>query len=484
MTHTTRQPRTWLGLALVVALGLSAAVAGASPSAAADPASLPSSAGNSTTNLDEGTSHQAQTPIQHFVFLMQENHSFDNYFGTRPGVDGIPDGVCMPHLATESTSDPECVEPFPVGDRGISDLDHTEDAFIEQYAGGKMDGFVAANERRGQDGSLAMGYYDDKDLPYYWNIADEYVLFDRFFTSSKSGSVRNHMYAVAGHPGAKGKRESIPDTGWGNIPTIFDRLQESGVSWKFYVQNYDPLINYRTRESELDGDRAAQVIWVPLLAYARFLDDPELNSHIVDLDQFYDDAAAGTLPAVSYISPSGNSEHPPGSIRAGQRFVRGLIGALMRSEVWDSCAFMWTYDDWGGWYDHVAPPQVDRFGYGFRAPALLVSPYARRGYVDSTTLDFTSVLKFIEENWTLEPLARRDARAATFMDVFDFTKPPRPAVVLSTSRGVVEPPALDARPVYASYGGSVLLVALLMTAAASATRTRGPRFDQPQGDSP
>lgn len=413
------------------------------------------------------------TPIEHFVFLMQENHSFDNYFGTRPGVDGFPEGLCMPR----DPGKPElgCVEPFAIGDRGITDLDHTDDAFNEQYNGGKMDGFVSANEKRGHDGALAMGYYDDKDLPYYWNVADEYVLFDRFFTSAKGGSVRNHMYRVTGRPGATGKSESIPEQGWGDIPTIFDRLQEAGISWKFYVQNYDPTINFRTREAQESGDRAAQVIWVPLLAYARYLDDPELNKHIVDLDEYYEDAATGNLPAVAYIAPSGNSEHPPGSVRAGQRLVRGLIGALMRSPQWESSAFMWSYDDWGGWYDHVKPPQVDQYGYGFRAPTLLVSPYAKRGHVESTTLDFTSVLKFIQENWGLKPLAQRDRRASNFLGAFDFDSPPRKPVVLSTQRNVVEPFRPNATPVYVTYASAVVGVAALMGLAGVFGRPRRPR---------
>jgi phospholipase C len=418
------------------------------------------------------------TPIEHFVFLMQENHSFDNYFGTRPGVDGFPEGLCMPR--DPGQPDGDCVEPFPIGDRGITDLDHTEDAFEEQYNNGRMDGFVWANEQRGHDGALAMGYYDDKDLPYYWNVADEYVLFDRFFTSAKGGSVRNHMYRVAAQPGATGRSESIPREGWGDIPTIFDRLQEAGVDWKFYVQNYDPQITFRTREAQESGDRAAQVIWVPLLAYARYLDDPELNSRIVDLDQYYEDAATGNLPAVAYIAPSGNSEHPPGSVRAGQRLVRGLIDSLMRSPQWDRSAFLWSYDDWGGWYDHVEPPQVDEYGYGFRAPTLLVSPYARRGFVDSTTYDFTSVLRFIEDNWDLEPLAERDRAATPITAAFDFEQPPREPVLLGTARNVVVPQRPDARPVYGLYAAALLGVLGLMGLAGMLGRERRPGELEPE----
>ncbi|MEU1688493.1 alkaline phosphatase family protein [Micromonospora sp. NPDC005707] len=403
------------------------------------------------------------TPIDHFVFLMQENHTFDNYFGTRPGVDGIPPGTCMP--VSRGRAEP-CVKPFHLGELGSLDLDHTAEAFRVQYNNGRMDGFVEGVSTQGKDGKLAMAYYDDRDLPYYWNIADEYVLFDRFFSSSNSGSIRNHMFRVTGGPGATGPSESIPADGWGDIPTIFDRLEAAGISWKFYVENYDPTITFRSRTSAEDVDRGAQVIWVPLLGYARYVDDPRLFRKIVDLDQYYDDAAKGQLPAVSFIAPAGDSEHPPGSIRAGQNLVRTLVTQLMRSPDWDSSAFLWSYDDWGGWYDHVPPPQVDAYGYGFRVPALLVSPYARRGYVDSTTLDFTSALKFIEVNWRLKPLAERDRKSKTFLDAFDFDRPPRPAAFLGTER---TPPVVtrpNPVPVFASYAVTGSLVATLVGVAA------------------
>jgi phospholipase C len=409
------------------------------------------------------------TPIEHFVFLMQENHTFDNYFGTRPGVDGLPPGTCMPVRRGEPQP---CVRPFHLGDRGSLDLDHTEQAFQIQYDGGRMDGFVEGVSTQGKDGSLAMAYYDDRDLPYYWNLADEYVLFDRFFSSSNSGSIRNHMFRVTGGPGATGKAEQIPPGGWGDLPTIFDRLEAAGVSWKFYVENYDPAITFRTRASAPDIDRGAQVIWVPLLAYARYLDDPQLFENIVDLDEYYEDAARGDLPAVAFVAPSGDSEHPPGSVQAGQTLVRTMVNQLNRSPQWSSSAFLWSYDDWGGWYDHVPPPQVDRYGYGFRVPALLVSPYARRGRVDSTTLDFTSVLRFIEYNWRVEPLAERDRNAATFLSAFDFTSPPRAPVLVGTDRHPVAPARPRARAVYLSYAAVAVLVALLVAAPVLRARRR------------
>lgn len=416
-----------------------------------------------------------RTPIKHFVRLMQENHSFDNYFGSRPGVDGHPPDTCMPrHPATPE----RCIKPFHLGGRAITDLDHTKRAFDEEYNGGKMDGFVLAHDREAKDGALAMGYYDDRDLPYYWNVADEYVLFDRFFSSSDSGSVRNHMYSVTGTPGATGKGESIPPQGWGALPTIFDRLEQKGISWKFYVENYDSKITFRTRLTE-EVDRGAQPIWVPLLSYARYVDDPRLSRHIVDLDQFYTDAARGDLPAVSYIAPSGNSEHPPGSIQSGQRLTRALINQLMRSPLWSSTAFFWTYDDWGGWYDHVKPPQIDAYGYGFRVPALLVSPYAKRGYVSHETNDFTSILKFIEVNWGVAPLASRDRAANPMLEAFDFSRPPRPPELLSLARNVQPEPRPNSVPVYLSYSGAVLLVGGLLALAQFVSRRRRRRRPAP-----
>jgi phospholipase C len=261
----------------------------------------------------------------------------------------------------------------------------------------------------------------------------------------------------------------IPPNGFGNIPTIFDRLEKAGVSWKFYVQNYRPHITYRSRGV---GDAGAQPIWVPLLAYNRYIDNPKLFSHIVDLSEYYKDLQHGTLPAVSYIVPAGSSEHPPGNIKAGERFVRTLINQLQRSSSWKSSAFTWTYDDWGGWYDHVKPPQVDSYGYGFRAPALLVSPYARTGYVDHTTLDFTSILKFIENNWSLQPLAQRDARANSIGSAFDFSQAPRkPRFVAAT----LHPPSTAThahRYIYVVYGLPLLLTVLTLLYAAVAPKRR------------
>jgi phospholipase C len=420
------------------------------------------------TNLQETAPN---TPIEHFVVLMQENHTFDNYFGTYPGADGFLEGTCLPVDLTGETST-ECIEPFHIGDYPISDLDHSSAAHRAQYNDGKMDGFVDYMRAQGFDYKLTMGYYDDRDIPYMWNVADEYVLFDRFFSSAAGGSRVNHMFwvtATAGNP----LKDAVPEGGYGDLSTIFDRLEEKGISWKFYVQNYDPTINLRTSTEEVAP--RPQTVWVPLLNYARYLDSPELSAHIVHLDEYFDDLAQGTLPAVSFIVPSGASEHPPGSVQSGQRFVKNLITQLMRSTSWDTSAFVWTYDDWGGWYDHVAPPQVDEFGYGFRVPTLLISPYAKRAYVDSTTLDFTSLLRFIEDNWGLEPLAERDAKADSIASGFDFQQKPRLPVLLSESRTELSHRSTNTTAVYVLYTIAALAPVLLVAFISQTDKHRHPK---------
>jgi phospholipase C len=401
------------------------------------------------------------TPIQHLVVLLQENHSFDNYFGTYPGANGLPAGTKMP--IDPGNPSAGYIVPWHIGNSTITDLSHSSSTYAAQYNNGKMDSFVSALNARNQDGKLSMGYYDGTDIPYYWNLADNYVLFDSFFSSAKDGSFANHMYWVAGVPPVAPKGTKLSDV-LANVPTIFDSLQSAGVSWKFYVQNYDPSITYRTLGTS--GNRSSQVIWVPLLNFDRFIDNPTLSSHIVDLSQYFIDLQDGTLPAVSYIIPSGASEHPPSSLMSGQRFVKNILQELMRSYAWDSSAFLLAYDDWGGWYDHVNPIQVDQYGYGPRVPAILVSPYAKNHYIDHTVLDFTSILKFIEQNWNIAPLAARDSTANNFLDAFNFNQAPRLPDFLPLNR--VAAPVVKKNPskvIYLGYGGALFLAISFVTLA-------------------
>src|SRR5512138_928673 len=406
---------------------------------------------------------KTNTPIEHFIVVMQQNHTFDNYFGTYPGANGIPDGVCMP-ASLSSDGNSSCVAPYEITNEPITDLSHSDTTFASQFQNGQMNGFVHALNRLNQDGELSMGYFDDTHIPFYWNLADQYVLFDNYFSSAHTGSVTNRMFSVAGRPGDETNR--IPAGGFQGIPTIFDRLQERDVSWKFYVQNYDPKLNYRDL-AELDY-LPPQVQWVPLLAMDRFLDDPKLSSRIVDLDEYYQDLENGTLPAVSYVLLLGATEHPISDLALGERAMRTMLHTLMQSDAWETSAFFITYDDWGGWYDHVPPPQVDERGYGFRVPALLVSPYARMGHIDHTLLDHTSILKFIEENWNISPLAERDAKANNLTTAFDFSMTLRPPIMVPATREAPKPRIEPRRIViYAAYGAAILFAFLVFARALS-----------------
>jgi phospholipase C len=368
----------------------------------------------SPTAIPQPTSAPSSGPIKHVISLMQENHTFDNYFGTYPGADGIPKGVCLPASLAGPVTD--CITPYHIANPRTSDPDHERGTALSAYNDGGMNGFAWAQSLRNLDPRGTMGYWDGSDLPLYWNLAKDYVLGDRFFSSAWGASQTNHLFWVTAQ--SAGGHGGIPAEGF-TVPTIFDRLEAAGISWKMYIQNFDPTLTFRS-----PNGHGPQVVWAPLLGFPRFVDTPSLRSHIVDLSEYYKDLANDTLPAVSYIVPKGASEHPPGNVTAGQNFGASLATALMRSKAWWSALFIITHDDWGGYYDHVPPPQVDADGYGFRVPAIFVSPYARRGTIDHTTYDYTSILRFIEDNWGVAPLTARDASANSIVGAIDLSAIP------------------------------------------------------------
>ncbi|GAA1767827.1 alkaline phosphatase family protein [Agromyces humatus] len=393
------------------------------------------------------SSPRPATPVEHFISVMQGGATFDHYFGTYEGADGIPADACQPVASAD------CVQPFalhgthPAPLRDIGGIEHA------QYNDGAMDGFAAAFEGAGLDRRAPMGYFDRRDLPVSWRLAEEYVLFDRFFASSQDGARTNRSFWVAAAPP---RQVATNDTTAAPIdqPTIFDRLDSAGVSWKFYVQDYDPAETFQARRGSMP---ATQTVRVPLLEQERFVTDPAFASHIVDLAEYRSDLATGTLPAVSFVAASRSGERSPASIPAGQRLLGGMVDALAASRYWTSSAMLITYDAPGGWYDHVPPPTAADGGLlGFRVPALLVGAHVRSGVVDSTPLDSTAGLAFVERNWGLEPLSARDAGSIGLESAFDFSAPAREATIIAPAPESTPSSAVRTEPVTRLYGAAAI----------------------------
>jgi phospholipase C len=382
--------------------------------------------------------------IQHFVFIMQENRSFDSYFGTYPGADGIPQGISF-----IDPRDGTAVTPFhdtsDINRGGPHDWDNAQGAIDN----GKMDGFLNESYKainpngvffnpavaEGRDPKDVMGYHDYHEIPNYWNYARLYVLQDAMFESVASYSLPAHLYMLAAQSGGyvNGVTQQIPSTY--NFPEITELLTSGKIDWKYYV----------TAGTEPDTDDAHVVglepeelqepdkytYWNPLPAFPAVQDNPEQRNRLQGTSQFYIDAANGTLPQVSWVIPSGAvSEHPPESVKAGMAYVTGLINSIMQGPQWDSTAIFLSWDDWGGFYDHVAPPRIDEYGLGIRVPGLVISPYARQNYIDHQTYSFESWLRIVEERFDVHPMTARDTNASDMLNAFDFTQKPRRPVVL------------------------------------------------------
>ena len=427
--------------------------------------------------------------IQHVVVIMQENRSFDSYFGTYPGADGIPglDGnpgllPCIPNPKTGG-----CVQPFhDRQDRNVGGP-HSEWNATADIAGGRMTGFVAEqqkgllhceqtfNPRCGANSTGppdVMGYHTGADIPNYWRYAHDFVLQDHMFQSDASWSLPSHLYMVSawsahcsfpgvafscsnndqgpGLPPDYARHQGIrnaapPNYAWTDITYL---LHKYHVSWRYYVfkgLQPDCVQDSAIACKGVHQSAATPGIWNPLPYFSTVRDDHQ-RGDVQSLSKFFADARAGRLPNVSWITPNARvSEHPPGLISAGQSYVTGLINAIMRSPDWKSTAIFLTWDDWGGFYDHVVPPKVDQNGYGLRVPGLVISPYARRGFVDHQTLSFDAYLKFIEDDFLhgqrLNPRTdgRPDPRPSVreserilgnLVKDFNFNQAPRPPVFL------------------------------------------------------
>ncbi|MBV8941871.1 MAG: hypothetical protein JO342_12045 [Solirubrobacterales bacterium] len=410
--------------------------------------------------------------IRHVVIILQENRSFDNYFGTYPRADGIP-GLAGHPGRVPCIPDPHkrCVRPFHDRyDLNIGAQFHYKNA-IAEIDRGKMDGFVRQQEkfRRSVPPHDTMGYHNGKDIPDYWTYARDFVLQDHMFGSIPSWSLPSHLFVVSmwsahckqhDHPHTCTNARESPGAppGWGgrHPPPIYAwtdltyMLHKHHVSWRYYIfTGTEPACESDARQScapRTNGPRSFS-IWYPLKWFDTVRNDNQTRD-IRSVNHLFVAARKGALPSVSWVVPSGVvSEHTDGLARVstGQTYVAGLVNALMRSPDWKSTAIFLTWDDWGGMYDNVAPPRVDKNGYGLRVPGLVISPYAKRGYVDHQILSFDAYAKFIEDDFLggarLNPKTdgrpdpRPDVRESTpilgsLVKDFNFHQKPRKPVIL------------------------------------------------------
>jgi len=387
----------------------------------------------------------ATTSLKHVVVMAQEGHTFDNYLSGRPGAAGRPSGVCVPAAGRSGTP---CVHPYPINGSPHAMLRATSATQRTSVNGGRMDGFVRAQAVHDADGRVAMGYYPTKQLPILNGLADRGVLFDHWFAAVPGGSIANDLFGVAAR--SPGDVSAVPSGGWTHTPLIFDRLQAARVTWRVYVEDYDPRTTIRTATSTQQRAEG-QVARVPLLSTKRWLGQP-LHGHVVPLARYYQDLAHGRLPQVAFVVTTRHTERPPQNPATGQSLVRGVVNALLGSSAWAGSAFFLTYTDPGGWYDHV-PPVAAPGGAarGLRVPTVMISPFARAGTVDHTVVDSAGILKVIEQNWSLPPLTDRDADAPSLLSTLTFhaaSRTPSLVGVASTESPTHQP---DRSVLYAGY---------------------------------
>jgi len=511
---TTRGSLLAAACAGLLAAGLPAACTYSSSAASAGR----TSGGPSGTYLVPTGIHK----IKHVIIVMQENRSFDSYFGTYPGAAGIPVSngvptVCVPNPAGG------CTRPYHATADVNGGGPHGGANAVADVNGGKMDGFIRQrdkakstcsnpNDPACRSGSTpdVMGYHTGAEIPNYWTYAKDFVLQDHMFEPVKSWSLPDHLYLVSGWSAKCQNRSPMScasnvvrpygssqfgkavsqelsggttsiDLAWTDITWL---LYAHRVSWAYYVQTgVQPDCAADSAETCAPVRQSAKTpgIWNPLPLFGDVQADHQL-SNISDLNNYYAAAQAGTLPSVSWITPSGpDSEHPPASVHQGQAYVTSIINAAMKSPDWNSTAIFLTWDDWGGFYDHVVPPAVDQNGYGLRVPGLVISPYARRGFIDHQTLSSDAYLKFIEDDFLggqrLDP--KTDGRPDPRPDVrenapilgnidqeFDFGQAPRSPVLLATN------PSTDSPSIPAYFRGQPPCVGCTTPAPAKGRKAR------------
>jgi phospholipase C len=416
--------------------------------------------------------------IRHVIVVMQENRSFDSYFGTFPGADGIPNEMFSGAGCNPDPGSGACLRPYhDTGQINVGGPHKARNALAD-IDGGRMDGFVgqvrtALTDPCRRNPTLpscvidsshpdVMGYHTAGELPNYWAYAHRFVLQDHMFPSNLGWSLPSHLAMVSGWAATCSSPTdplSCRSTTGGNRlrlaaghirypwTDLTYLLATHNVSWRYFVE---PGV----QPDCVDGDMQCPPhpqgahtpsIWNPL---PHFLDvhTDEQTWNVQASSHFFADARAGTLPSVSWIVPSvRNSEHPPSPIWRGQAWVTRIVDAVMRSPDWRSSAIFISWDDWGGFYDNVQPPRVDPLGYGIRVPGIMISPYARRGYIDHQTLSFDAYLKFIEDDFLggqrLDPatdgrpdsrpsVRENEPRLGNLLSEFDFSQRPHRPLLL------------------------------------------------------
>ena len=478
-SNPVRPPRTLVALVLAAMLAAACSPAsGESGSTTSSPAGPSPSPGPELTKLE-----QARLHLKHLVFIVQENRSFDHYFGTFPGANGFPmrngrPSVCVPDPIAHA-----CVRPYHTSEQLQEGGPHAQRHSELDVNGGRMDGFVrtvvdsplyCADHRDasrcrdylGPQGQPdVMSYHTAKEIPNYWRYAKTFVLQDRMFAPADSWTLPAHLFLVSAWAArcsdahdpmscvsnlelvdqfhTMRSHEDVPIWAWTDITYL---LWEQGVEWGYYVGDdtcfFDPCPD--------QGQRRTVSQQNPLPWFTTIRETGQMD-RIQDHAKFYKAAANGTLPSVSWVMPyNGVGEHPASGapIWRGQAHVTHVVNALMKGPDWNETAVFLTWDDWGGFYDHVRPPRVDLNGYGIRVPGLLISPWARAGLIDSQTLSFDAYLKLIEDLFLdserLNPatLSRPDSRPTVrekasilgdLLKEFDFGQEPLPPLILDPS---------------------------------------------------
>jgi phospholipase C len=374
----------------------------------------------------DANAFETRWPIKHVVFLIKENRTFDNLFGTFPGADGTSVGWDhgVPRPLVRGTDG-----------RTSSDIPHCYTCALAAWNNGKMDGF----DQTDSADRWAYTQLTRDQLPNYWHWAENFVLGDKFFASAQGPSFPNHLYTIAAQSGGahdNPRRKDFFSNSFGcdapkqekvlvydsegvekSVPPCFDfetegdLLNDAVIPWAYYAAT-ETQMGY---------------IWSSYSAIRRYRMHPDRwNQHIFPVDQVVRDIHLGALPPVTWITPRFElSEHPEWNFCYGENWTTRVVDAIMRSPMWSRTAIFVTWDDYGGFYDHVPPPQVDDFGFGIRVPVLVISPYAKEGFVDHHPGEFSSILRFIEDNWGLTQLTHRDRDARNMSYDFDFTQTPR-----------------------------------------------------------